>query len=267
MTSVSSTAEFATSNLPLSGLPSVTVQGAFINGGNNSGTVRGPSGRLRVAELFRRLQGRALAEFRNAPARLSRRELHQRRLQRRVHFQQHLETTSWRHRSNTPIRTSTIFVARAILFDAALFYQDDWKLSPRFTFSYGVRWESQNRINDKDDWAPRMTLRLCPRQGGKNKQPKTVLRAGYGWFYQRFTVPNTLASTQGTPYIIQAIHNNFVPLGSTVDAQSAGLYRDQSGLLQSRTRLCPSLLPAAPLLLPDTPSIPISTQRSICRPP
>jgi hypothetical protein len=51
-------------------------------------------------------------------------------------------------------------------------------------------------------------------KSGKS-QPKTVLRAGYGWFYQRFTVPNSTSSTQGTPYIIQAIHNNFVPVGSS----------------------------------------------------
>jgi outer membrane receptor protein involved in Fe transport len=41
--------------------------------------------------------------------------------------------------------------ARATLFDLALFYQDDWKVKPNFTFGYGLRWESQNRINDKDD--------------------------------------------------------------------------------------------------------------------
>jgi hypothetical protein len=40
------------------------------------------------------------------------------------------------------------------------------------------------------------------KQGAKHR-PKTVLRAGYGWFYQRFTVPNSLTSTQGTPYLIQ----------------------------------------------------------------
>jgi Carboxypeptidase regulatory-like domain len=97
-------------------------------------------------------------------------------------------------------------VARAVPFDAALFYQDDWKISPRFTFSYGVRWETQNWIGDKDDWAPRLTVAYALGKASAHGQPKTVLRAGYGWFYQRFTVANGFGSQ--TPYVIQTIHEN-----------------------------------------------------------
>jgi hypothetical protein len=96
--------------------------------------------------------------------------------------------------------------ASAILFDGALFYQDDWKLRPRTTFSYGVRWESQNWIHDKDDWAPRITLAYALGRSAGKQQPKTVIRGGYGWFYQRFTVANGFGAQ--VPYVIQTIHEN-----------------------------------------------------------
>ena len=43
----------------------------------------------------------------------------------------------------------------------------------------------------------------------------------------RFLTPS--ASTQGTPYIIQAIHNNFVPLGSSVTPNQQGFTVDNPG--------------------------------------
>ncbi len=83
---------------------------------------------------------------------------------------------------------------RANVFDAALFVQDDWKFNPFLTLSGGMRWESQNHITDHDDWAPRVALAYAL-DGHKNKkQAKTVLRAGFGLFYDRFGLGNELSA-------------------------------------------------------------------------
>src|SRR5579859_2384356 len=73
----------------------------------------------------------------------------------------------------------------ATFVDAGIYGEDDWKILPNVMFSYGLRFESQDFIHANADLAPRLGVAWAP-GGGKNASPKTVLRAGFGIFYDRF---------------------------------------------------------------------------------
>ena len=75
--------------------------------------------------------------------------------------------------------------------DVGLYVEDDWRVKPNITLSYGLRFESQTNLSDHADWAPRLGF-AWGIGGGKNSSPKTVLRAGFGIFYDRLDEDNVL---------------------------------------------------------------------------
>ena len=81
--------------------------------------------------------------------------------------------------------------------DVGLYAEDDWRFRPNMTLSYGLRFESQNEISNHADWAPRLGFAWGIGGGGK-AAPKTVLRAGFGIFYDRFS----------SNYVLQAERQN-----------------------------------------------------------
>jgi uncharacterized membrane protein YgcG len=83
-------------------------------------------------------------------------------------------------------RTGVVPSVPLTLVDVGLYVQDDWKLRPNLTLSGGLRFESQNAIHDHADFAPRLGFAWGIGGGGK-AAPKTVLRGGFGLFYERFT--------------------------------------------------------------------------------
>ena len=70
-------------------------------------------------------------------------------------------------------------------YDFGVFGQDDWQLRPNLTLGLGLRYEFQNNLNHKHDFAPRLALAWAP--GGDSNERKTVVRAGIGLFYDRFS--------------------------------------------------------------------------------
>jgi len=80
-------------------------------------------------------------------------------------------------------------VATVNLTDLGVYAEDDWKIHHNMVLSYGLRIETQNHIADHLDWAPRLGFSWGL---GHGNNPKTVLRAGYGIFYDRFPYQDVL---------------------------------------------------------------------------
>lgn len=75
--------------------------------------------------------------------------------------------------------------------DYGLFITDDWRVNPALTLSFGLRYENQTNISDSLNFAPRFAFAWSPGAGGA-RPPKTVVRGGFGVFYDRFSENLTL---------------------------------------------------------------------------
>jgi hypothetical protein len=78
------------------------------------------------------------------------------------------------------------------LADLGMYAEDDWKVRPNFTLSYGFRYETQNHLADHHDIAPRVAFSYGLFSG--KGAPKTVIRGGFGMFYTRFAQTEVLTT-------------------------------------------------------------------------
>lgn len=191
--------------------PTVIVQGAFTSGGNSSGVVEDHQDDYELQDKSTATAGNHTLRF-GADMRIYRDANYSTSGSNGTYIYSNLSAYL-----ATPTPMPTLYsvteisnpLVRAIVFDGSLYVQDDWKLNANFVLGLGLRYEGQSWINDHDDWAPRLAFAWSPRATG-TAPAKTVLRAGYGWFYNRFTVPNSFSNFAGTPYIIETLHDNLI---------------------------------------------------------
>ena len=61
----------------------------------------------------------------------------------------------------------------------ALYFQDDWKIAKNLTVNLGIRWDYDSEFSSKTNFSPRLGVAW-------SIDPKTVIRAHYGKFFDQF---------------------------------------------------------------------------------
>jgi outer membrane receptor protein involved in Fe transport len=83
------------------------------------------------------------------------------------------------------------------------FVEDQWRVTPTLTLNYGLRWDFEQGLEkvinpDFKNFGPRIGLAYSP-------DSKTVIRAGYGIFYDRYSLSFVMVSYPERPVVIPGV--------------------------------------------------------------
>jgi Carboxypeptidase regulatory-like domain len=121
-------------------------------------------------------------------------------------------------------------------FDFGGFVQDDWKYRPNLTLNLGLRYENQTNIKSDLNFAPRLGFAWAVGPSNPQTPSKTVVRGGFGIFYDRVGENLTLNASRfnGTnqqQFIVTdpAVLNSFpvIPSIATLNAFSTPITIDR----------------------------------------
>jgi hypothetical protein len=102
----------------------------------------------------------------------------------------------------------------------------------------GLRYETQTNIHDWRDFGPRIGLAWAP-GGSAKSRPKSVIRAGFGMFYDRFALANTVTALRYNGTVQQQYVINepeFFPTVPSI-ASLAGIQATQRAVQEISTDL------------------------------
>jgi len=187
--------------VPLSTEPTLVVQGAFTGGGSPSGTIVSNQDHYELQNYTSIAHGHHFIKFGgrlrdtlyssnedsgfNGTYNFSSLNAYQ---ITQVGLQEGLTPQQIQMMGGGPSQFSIITGQRlsdVSMLDVGLYAEDEWRVKPNISLTAGLRYETQTGIPYKGDWAPRISLAWGLGHG--KTPPKTVLRAGYGIFYDRFS--------------------------------------------------------------------------------
>ena len=173
--------------------PSVTVSGSFTDGGSNSGSATSRQARfelqnytsVQLTKNFIRFGGRL---------RLNRQSSNSNAGTNGTFTYASLPD----YQNNKPSQFSITKIINpsvvATLADVGLYLEDDWKVRPNLSLSGGIRYETQNYLSGNQAIAPRVSFAWGV--GSAKGTPKTVIRGGFGTFFDRYQINNVLKTVR-----------------------------------------------------------------------